>query len=50
MIKTVRESTMSAKRPYGKTDGVKRRTAIKAEETGPINEETIDKEIDALVV
>jgi ribosomal protein S6 len=50
MIKTVRESTMSTKRAYGKTEGVKRRSAPKAEETGPINEETIDKEIDALVV
>lgn len=49
MIKTVRENTMSSKRPYGKTDGVKRRTT-KSEETGPINEEVIDKEIDALVV
>ncbi len=49
MIKTVRESTMSVKRPYGKTDGVKRRVT-KSEESGPINEETIDKEIDALVV
>jgi ribosomal protein S6 len=50
MIKTVRESTMSAKRPYGKTDSnVKRRTVTKAE-SGPINEEVIDKEIDALVV
>jgi ribosomal protein S6 len=50
MIKTVRESTMSSKRPYGKTDGVKRRSTPRVEETGPINEETIDKEIDALVV
>lgn len=49
MIKTVRESTMSSKRPYGKTDGAKRR-AHKSEESGPINEEVIDKEIDALVV
>lgn len=49
MIKTVRESTMSSKRPYGKSDG-KRRSTPKAEETGPINEEVIDKEIDALVV
>jgi len=49
MIKTVRESTMSSKRPYGKTDGVKRRVT-KSEESGPINEEVIDKEIDALVV
>ncbi len=50
MVKTVRESTMSAKRPYGKTDGAKRRFTPKVEETGPINEEVIDKEIDALVV
>jgi len=50
MIKTVRESTMSPKRPYGKTDGAKRRTTKSEEVTGPINEETIDKEIDALVV
>jgi ribosomal protein S6 len=50
MIKTVRENTMSVKRPYGKPEGVKRRSTPKAEETGPINEETIDKEIDALVV
>lgn len=50
MIKTVRESTMSTKRAYGKTEGAKRRPALKAEEVGPINEETIDKEIDALVV
>jgi len=50
MIKTVRENTMSVKRAYGKQDGVKRRPAPKAEEVEPINEETIDKEIDALVV
>jgi ribosomal protein S6 len=50
MIKTVRESTMSVKRPYGKTEGAKRRTSSKSEETGPINEEVIDKEIEALVV
>ncbi len=50
MIKTVRESTMSTKRPYGNKDGYKRRSAAKVEETLPINEETIDKEIDALVV
>jgi len=50
MVKTVRESTMSAKRPYGKTDGAKRRFTPKVEDTGPINEEVIDKEIDALVV
>ncbi len=49
MIKTVRENTMSSKRPYGKTDGAKRRVQ-KSEDAGPINEEVIDKEIDALVV
>jgi len=50
MIKTVRESTMSSKRPYGNKDGYKRRTTTKSEESLPINEETIDKEIEALVV
>ena len=50
MIKTVRESTMSSKRPYGKQDGSKRRSTPRAEESMPINEEVIDKEIDALVV
>lgn len=50
MIKTVRENTMSVKRSYGKQDGVKRRPAQKTEEAEVINEETIDKEIDALVV
>jgi len=50
MIKTVRESTMSSKRPYGNKDGYKRRSSPKAEESLPINEETIDKEIEALVV
>jgi ribosomal protein S6 len=50
MIKTVRESTMSTKRAYGKTDGAKRRSTPRTEETLPINEEVIDKEIDALVV
>lgn len=50
MIKTVRESTMSAKRAYGKTDGPKRRIAPRTEESQPINEEVIDKEIEALVV
>lgn len=49
MIKTVRESTMSSKRPYTKEGGSKRRTT-KTEDAGPINEEVIDKEIDALVV
>ncbi len=50
MIKTVRESTMSSKRPYGNKDGYKRRSSPKAEDSLPINEETIDKEIEALVV
>jgi ribosomal protein S6 len=51
MIKTVRESTMSSKRPYGKPDGAKRRFTPKTQETSaPMNEEVIDKEIDALVV
>ena len=51
MIKTVRENTMSVKRSYGKQEGGKRRTVQKTkEEEAPINEETIDKEIDALVV
>ncbi len=49
LIKTVRESTLSAKRAYGK-EGSKRRQAPKTEESLPINEEVIDKEIDALVV
>lgn len=50
IIKTVRENTMSAKRLYSKQDGSKRRPLQKAKEVDPINEETIDKEIDALVV
>jgi len=52
MIKTVRENTMSVKRSYSKHDASKRRPAssIKAKETEVINEETIDKEIEALVV
>jgi len=50
MIKTVRENTMSIKRSYSKQDGVRRRPVQKREEINPINEETIDKEIDALVV
>ena len=50
MIKTIRASTMSTKRAYGKQDGFKRRSTPKSEESLPINEETIDKEIDALVV
>jgi len=50
MIKTVRGNTMSVKHAYGKQDGSKRRSVSRTEETAPINEETIDKEIDALVV
>lgn len=50
MIKTVRESTMSPKRAYGKTEGMKRRSTPRVEESMPINEEVIDKEIEALVV
>ncbi|MFA6251051.1 MAG: 30S ribosomal protein S6 [Candidatus Paceibacterota bacterium] len=50
MIKTVRENTMSVKRAYGKQDGGRRRPVQKTEEVEKINEETIDKEIDALVV
>lgn len=50
MIKTIRGNTMSTKRAYGKQDGFKRRSTPKSEESLPINEETIDKEIDALVV
>jgi ribosomal protein S6 len=50
MIKTVRENTMSTKRVYGKQDSSKRKFSQKKEEQAPINEEVIDKEIDALVV
>jgi len=50
MIKTVRENTMSVKRAYGKQDGPRRRPVLKTEAVEKINEETIDKEIDALVV
>lgn len=51
MIKTVRESTMSTKRTYTK-DSAKRRTSATAEvkPAEPIDEETIDKDIDALVL
>jgi len=51
MIKTVRENTMSVKRTYNKQDGGKRHSTPRVkEESVPINEEVIDKEIDALVV
>jgi len=48
LIKTVRENTMSPKRAW--RGDSKRRSAPKVEEvSAPINEETIDKEIEALV-
>lgn len=47
LIKTVRESTMSGKRLYKDN---KRKSSSRQEEPEVINEETIDKEIDALVV
>jgi ribosomal protein S6 len=50
MIKTVRENTMSVKRTYNKQDGKTRRPSQKQEEVNPIDEETINKEIDALVI
>jgi ribosomal protein S6 len=50
MIKTVRENTMSVKRSYNKQDSRRRSSQKTKEEVSPINEETIDKEIDALVV
>jgi len=52
MIKTIRGNTMSTKRAYGNNnkEGFKRRSTPRAEESLPINEETIDKEIEALVV
>jgi ribosomal protein S6 len=51
MIKTVRENTMSQKRAY-KADGPRRKPAhVKTEaEMAPIDEEAVDKEIDALVL
>ena len=51
LIKTVRESTMSSRRSFNRPDGAKRKVAPKAEEVAEqIDETTIDKEIDALVV
>jgi len=54
-IKTVRENTMSVKRAYSKQDGSKRRPltpriTVTEEPKVPINEESIDKEIEALVI
>lgn len=50
LIKTVRESTMSQKRMYNKPDGARRRVPHKVEEALPIDEATIDKDIEALMV
>ncbi len=51
LIKTVRESTLSSKRPYSKRDGFKKRTPAKKDEVvEKIDEQVIDKEIEALVV
>jgi len=51
LIKTVRESTMSPKRPYSRQDGLKRKTTPRVKEVAEkIDEEVIDKEIEALVV
>lgn len=52
-IKTVRESTMAPRRPYGKQDGSRRNNKTNNKKDEPaekIDEEVIDKEIDALVV
>lgn len=48
-IKTSRENTMSSKRSYSRGDSSKRSFSQKTEETVPINEEVLDKEIEALV-
>jgi ribosomal protein S6 len=51
LIKTVRESTMSSKRSYGRPDGVRKKVTPKTEEVvEQIDETVIDKEIDALVL
>ncbi len=51
LIKTVRESTLSAKRPYGRQDSSKKRVSTKKPEViEKIDEKVIDSEIDALVV
>jgi ribosomal protein S6 len=50
MVKTVRENTMSIKRSYGKQEGGRHHVSSKPKENTEINEETIDKEIEALVV
>lgn len=52
LIKTVRESTLSPKRAYSKEGGARKKPSLaKADEVAlPVNEETIDQEIDALVL
>ena len=50
LIKTIRENTMSQRRTYNRSEGFRRKVAPKIEESLPINEETIDKEIEALMV
>ncbi len=49
LLKTVRENTMSVKRSYNKQDS-RRKSSPRSEEVEKVSEETIDKEIDALVV
>lgn len=51
-IKTVRENTMSVKRAYSKPEGSKRRVSTPRTEEPKevISEESIDKEIEALVI
>jgi ribosomal protein S6 len=54
IIKTVKENTLSPRRSYGKQEGAPRRRPVANKEDAtpaePINEEVIDKEIDALVI
>ena len=50
LIKTVRENTMSQKRVYNRPEGGRRRMTPKPEEAMPIDEATIDKDIEALMV
>ncbi len=51
LIKTVRESTLSSKRSFGRQDGSRRKTNIKKDGVvKKIDEKVIDKEIEALVV
>ncbi len=51
LIKTVRESTLSPRKPYGRQDGSRRKPSPKKDKvTEKIDEKVIDSEIDALVV